>query len=144
MPMPAKRYDLIDTTADIGIRAYGKSLPDIFESCAVAMFDITSDICKVESRAEIFIKLDAPELDMLLVDFLNKFLYYKDTQNFVFASCSVTEIKKEGGKYMLCATARGEVFEAGKHVAGKDVKAATYHRLEINEKDGYATVIFDI
>ena len=141
---PKRMYDLIDTTADIGVKAYGKDLCELFESCALAMFDIISDTKKIDGKGEMEIKLAVDELDQLLVDFLNNLLYFKDTDNFVFASCKVKKISKKNGKWLLDATMSGEVFQKGKHVVGKDVKAATYHRLEINEKEGYATVIFDI
>lgn len=139
-----KRYEIIETTADIGIKSYGKTLSEIFESCALGMFNIISQTKQVECKGELDISIEAPDLEQLLVDFLNLLLYYKDIQNLVFKSCIVKNVTKGKEKYSMRTLVCGEVFQNVKHIVDKDIKAATYHMLEINEKDGYATVIFDI
>jgi SHS2 domain-containing protein len=139
-----RHYEIIDTTADIGVRAFGKGLPGIFESVAMAMFDLTTDTSKVNCKRELNIELDANDIDRLLVDFLNQLLYYKDTENLVFASCNVHYVRVKGNGYTMHATVHGEEFDPRRFISGKDIKAATYHKLDINEKAGYAIVIFDI
>lgn len=138
-------YEYIDTTADMGVKGYGNTLTEMFESCAVGMFNAVSDVKNVVPLREFPIQLQEREIDILLVRFLNALLYYKDTENIVFADCRVNRLKKENdGMYVLNATAYGEPFDRKRHTIGKDVKAATYHKLQIDEKSGYAIVILDI
>lgn len=136
---PMKRYEFIEHTADIGVKAYGKNLDEIFENAAVGMFNIMTDTSRVESLGEYRIELVSPDVESLLVDWLTELLYLEETQDVLFGDF---EVKVEGRK--LVAKARGEKIDRKKHPLKMDVKAVTYHMLEINEKKGYATILFDI
>lgn len=142
--MTGPEYEIIDTTADIGVRVKGKTLEELFSNSALAMFDIISDIKRVEPKGEYRIDLETHDLGMLLVDFLNQLLFLRDTDNVLFGRISVESVEKNGDMYRLLATASGEEFDAKRHVVGKDVKAATHHMLAIDQKAGAATIIFDI
>ena len=71
-----KKYTLIDHTADIGIKAYGKSLSEAFENAAKGMFDIITDNSDIDSVGQYDIELSADDLEQLLVDFLSDLLYF--------------------------------------------------------------------
>ena len=66
-----KQYELIDHTADVAIKAYGKTLSEAFENAAKGMFDIITDNSEVESTGQYNIELKASDLEQLLVDFLS-------------------------------------------------------------------------
>ena len=70
-----KTYELIDHTADVGIKAYGKTLSEAFENAAKGMFDIITDSSEIESIGQYNIELEAPDLEQLLVDWLSELLY---------------------------------------------------------------------
>ena len=44
-----KKYELIDHTADVGVKAFGNNLSECFENAAKAMFDIITDSSEVEN-----------------------------------------------------------------------------------------------
>jgi SHS2 domain-containing protein len=136
-----KKYSFIEHTADIAIRAYGRNLNECFENAAVAMFDIISDTKKVKCVGEYKIELKAENLEQLLVDWLSKLLCLYDINNFLFSKFKVI-IDKE--KNLLSASAKGEEFNLKKHPKGKEIKAVTYHMLEVKEKEHYIQVLFDI
>ena len=58
-------YELIDHTADIGVKAYGKTLDEAFENAAKAMFDIITDKSEIESIGQFDISLEAPNLEQV-------------------------------------------------------------------------------
>lgn len=136
-----KKYSFIEHTADIAIRAYGKNLDECFENAALAMFDIISDTKKIKSIGEYKIELKADNLEQLLVDWLSKLLYLYDSNNFLFCKFKV-KLDKEGNN--LKAEVFGEEFDRKRHPIGKEIKAVTYHLLEVNEKENYVQVLFDI
>ena len=75
-----KPYELIDHTADIAIKAYGKSLSEAFENAAKAMFDIITDSSEIESVGQYDVELEAPDLEQLLVDWLSELLFIHSSQ----------------------------------------------------------------
>jgi SHS2 domain-containing protein len=136
-----KKYSFIEHTADIGIRAYGKSLEECFENAALAMFNIISDTKKISSIGEYELRIKAESIEQLLIDWLSRLLWLYDTNNFLF---SKFEVELDEKNYSLSARIGGEVFNSKKHPRGKDIKAVTYHMLVVNKKEGYVQVLFDI
>ena len=135
-------YELIDHTADVGIKAYGKTLSEAFEHAAKGMFDIITDNSEVESVGQYDIALASADLEQLLVDFLSELLFLNSAQNLVFGFFKVeVDEKKKSLRAHVC----GEPFHSEKHKIGNEIKAVTYHMLEVSKKKPYfVQVLFDI
>jgi len=137
-----KTYELIDHTADIVVKAYGKTLSEAFQNAAKAMFDLITDKSEVESVGQYIIDLEAPDLEQLLVDFLSELLFLNSAKNLVFGFFNITLDDK---KNKLSAVVCGEKFDLSKHKIGAEIKAVTYHMLEVkNKKPFHVKVLFDI
>ena len=137
-----KSYETIDHTADIFIKAYGKTLSETFENAAKGMFDIITDKSEIESVGQYDINLEATDLEQLLVDWLSELLFLSTSQNLVFGFFKVELDKK---KKQLSAKVFGEKYSLSKHKAGIEIKAVTYHMLEVRNKSPYhVQVLFDI
>ena len=137
-----KTYELIDHTADVGLKAYGKTLSEAFENAAKGMFDIITDSSEVESIGQYDIELEASNLEQLLVDWLSDLLYLNTARNLVFGFFKV-DLDEKNNK--LNAIIFGERFDLSKHKIGTEIKAVTYHILEVkNKKPYHAQVLFDI
>jgi SHS2 domain-containing protein len=135
-------YEILDHTADILIRAYGKTLAEAFEHAAKAMFDIITDNSEIESIGQYTIELEAPNIDQLLVDWLSELLFLHGAHNTVFGFFHVTLDTK---KCKLIASVFGEQYDIAKHKIGVEIKAVTYHMLEVRKKSPYQVqVLFDI
>ena len=137
-----KKYELIEHTADVAIKAYGKNLSEAFENAAKAMFDIITDNSEIESVGQYEIKLEAPDLEQLLVDWLSELLFLNTSQNLVFG---FFKIRLDDKKSHLSANVFGEKYNISKHKIGVEIKAVTYHMLEVRNKRPYhVQVLFDI
>jgi SHS2 domain-containing protein len=135
-----KHYDIIEHTADVGVKAYGKTVAEAFEHAAVAMFDIITDESRIDSIGEYDIVLEAPDREQLLVDWLSKLLYLNDAENLVFGRF---EVSITGCR--ISARVFGEKYDTKKHKMGVEIKAVTYHMVQVNEKDPvFVQVLFDI
>lgn len=137
-----KTYEFIDHTADVCIKAYGKTLSEAFENAAKGMFDIITDNSEIDSIGQYDIELEAPDLEQLLVDWLSELLYLNTARNQIFGFFKV-ELDEKNNR--LSAKIFGEKFAISKHKPGTEIKAVTYHMLEVKKKKPYhVQVLFDI
>ena len=137
-----KTYELIDHTADIGVKAYGKTLSEAFENASRGMFDIITDKSEVESVGQYDIQLEADDLEQLLVDWLSELLFLNSAKNLVFGFFKVELDEKNNS---LKGRVFGEKFNVSKHKIGAEIKAVTYHMLEVKKKKPFhVQVLFDI
>jgi SHS2 domain-containing protein len=135
-----KHYELIEHTADVGVKAYGKTVAEAFEHAAEAMFDIITDTSTIQSVGQYDIELEAPDHEQLLVDWLSKLLFLNDAEDLVFGKFEVTITGNR-----ISARVFGEKYDNKKHKMGVEIKAVTYHILQVNEKDPiFVQVLFDI
>lgn len=132
-------YELIEHTADVAVKAYGRDLSEMFANAALGMFNVMTDTSTVKSVGEYKVEVESADLEGLLVDWLTELLYLFDTQEVFMRECDVSI---DGNK--LSASVRGENLDRERHPLKSDVKAATYHMLEINEEEGYVVVLLDI
>ena len=138
----ARRFEILDHTADIGLIVYGENLKALFENAGEAFFRLLTDVRRVRYRVEKRIDIGGESLDRLMVDWLSELLYLHDVENLLFRRFKV-ESAGEGG---LRAVAKGEPFQEGVHVINTEVKAVTYHRIEVRQENGHwrAQVILDL
>jgi SHS2 domain-containing protein len=133
------RYEVVEHTADTGITAYGKDTNEIFENAAYGMFDLMTDVRRVRLVGEVRLEVEAHDLGSLLVDWLSELLFIHEAENVFFAEFDV-----ELDDLTLTGRARGEEVDPERHRLQTQIKAVTYHMLEVNPEEGYATVILDI
>jgi len=137
-----KRFEILDHTADIGIIVYGEDLKALFENAGKAFFHLITDLRKVRRRIERKIIIEGESLDRLMVDWLSELLYLHDVESLLFKEFKIESVGEDG----LKAIAKGEPFQEGVHVIKTEVKAVTYHRIEVRQEKGRwrAQVIFDL
>ncbi len=115
--------------ADIGVRGIGETVEQAFEQAAVALTAVMVDIASIMPVQSVKISCEAPELELLLVDWLNAIIYEMATQNMLFCRFKVTI---DGGK--LQGSAWGEPLNRDKHHPAVEVKGATFTGLHVGRK----------
>jgi len=136
-------YEVIDHTADIGIRVAAESLEEVFIRTAEAMFDVmVASKPNLIPSINIPIEVKARSADELLVKWLQEILYIFDTRHLVLSKFFIDEISETS----LTGGALGLKFDTTRHEMKRQIKAVTYHMLLVEKKtDGWhAQVIFDI
>jgi SHS2 domain-containing protein len=138
-----KSYEILDHTADILLKSYGPSLAEAFEHAAVGMFDQIYLTTDVKPIGEFQVDLQNDDIEQLLVEWLSELLYIHETQKVVFAKFTVNLDEKNN---KLVSQAYGENIDPEKHVIANEIKAVTYHMLEIGQEDGtyFVKVLLDI
>ena len=137
-----KRFEILDHTADIGLIVYGENLRVLYENAGEAFFHIITDLRKVRRRVEKRIDIKGESLDRLMVDWLSELLYLHDVESLLFKGFKVKCVGEDG----LSAIVKGEPFQEGVHVIKTQVKAVTYHRIEVRQNNGHwrAQIILDL
>ena len=79
-----KPFEIVDHTADISIKVYGKSLKELFENSSLGMFNILADLEGITTSTELEIKVDAPDKEELLIEWLDELLYNFYTKHIIF------------------------------------------------------------
>ena len=140
-----KNYELIEHTADIGIKVKGRGLKELFKNTALSMFDIMAEkkfLPKVARLKEKKIKIEqkAENLEELFVNWLNELLSLSQTKELIFNDFKIRRLKENE----LEAEVFGDNIKDYK--VNTEIKAATYHELKIEkDKSGWkASVIFDV
>jgi SHS2 domain-containing protein len=141
-PVP---YEFFDHTGDIGVSIRARTLAQLFADAASAFTDSITAIERIEPKRPEELDVDAPELDLLLVDFLSELLYRFDTRAWLTRNAELELQEKDGG-WALQGTLRGERLDPARHDVKVLVKAVTYHGLHVERVDGLwtARVVFDI
>lgn len=136
------KYVFIDHTADIGIEAFGATLPELFSNAAFALFDIIADLDMVENKVTCNLEITGIDREQLLVNWLSELLYLHDVKNYLFKNFLITNLTDTH----LSASVQGEAFVENKHIIKTEIKAVTYHGLSIvqEETQWKARVIFDL
>ncbi|MGB9927089.1 MAG: archease [Methanosarcina sp.] len=146
MPSQRKKYEYLEHTADAKFLAYGKTLEEVFENAALAMFNVMIDTEKVSKEMASEIILDSPDLESLLIDWLSELLYLFEVEEVIFKDFEVEEIKQDKDGYSLKAWASGEKFYPESHPFETEIKAVTYNQLKVEEtSEGWeAQVVVDL
>ena len=145
-------YEFLEHTADVKFRAKGSSFEEVFSSAANAMNEvIRGDIKIVEQRAVTF-DVKGKDVEELLYNFLEEFLFLLESEDFLVSSASeieILEVSSEDGKIdegslELKAVVLGDSAENYKFT--NDVKAVTYSEMRVYEKDGefFSEVVLDV
>lgn len=131
--MQPSRFEILDHTADVAVRVYGSTLPELFENAALAMFSVMVDLDTVPCTETRTISLAAPSLEDLLVAWLDELIFLFETEHLVFCRFAVKQFTSGRceARPAMSAEARGGPYGAGVVRTGAAVKAATYHNLSI-------------
>jgi len=137
-----KTYEVIDHTADMGIKAYGRTKRALFKNAAEGMFDLIVDKKNILLKKKIEIDIKAPDIKELFVSWLRELLYQYSAKGMIFKKITILNFSDT----RIFAEACGEKMNLKKHVFKNDLKAVTYHDFDIKKvKDGWqAQVIFDV
>lgn len=128
--VPPIKYEYLDHTADVQLHAWGDTLEEAFEQCAMAMFGYMTDIRKVEIGAVHRIEAEGHDLQSLLFHFLDELLFLFSAEPYIVAKkVKITEFDRDD--FRIRATVYGEEFIIGKHSQEAEVKAITYSAMQI-------------
>ena len=123
------RWEHFRHGADIGVRGIGVTQSEAFEQIGLALTTVIADLASVRTDTPIQIRCEAPDGELLLVDWLNALIYEMATRTMLLGRFAVT-IRD----HSLEATAWGEPLDRERHKPAVEVKGATYAELQVGQR----------
>ncbi len=114
--------------ADIGVRGIGASKEEAFEQAAVALTAVIADIYTVVPTEVVEVTCEAPDDELLFVDWLNALVYEMAIRQMLFSRFEV----HISGQH-LHAKVWGEAIDIARHQPAVEVKGATYTELLVKQ-----------
>ena len=136
-------YEIIEHTADVGLKVNGTTLKELFENAASGMFYIVAHKkSSANEHKKIQIKKEVEDFEELLVDWLSELLYIFDSQKILFSNFKILELNNSG----VIGEAFGEKIDPSKNTLQTEIKAVTFHDLKIEKNNAGFTckIIFDV
>ena len=137
-----KKFEFLEHMADAYVAAYGKDLAEAFESAALAMFDVMTEVEKVKAEVEDYVEVEAEDEYALLYSWLEDLIAKSDINGMLYSRFKVSKIDETPDGLRLEAKIWGEKFNSEKHPQKVGVKAVTYHRMEILKELNRVTLKF--
>jgi SHS2 domain-containing protein len=128
---PGGAWEHFPHAADIGVRGFGASLAQCFEQAALALTAVVAEPGCVRPETAVEIHCQAPDAELLLVDWLNAIVYEMATRRMLFGQFQVSI---QGT--VLKGLARGESIDIARHRPAAEVKGATLSELEVAQTPG--------
>lgn len=125
--MCAPPFEILEHPADIGFRAWGSTVAELFENAALALISIAGEVDPVEPVREYPLEAAGTDVESRLVAWLSEVLYWVDGRHIRFRRFRVTAM--DGLR--VVAVGLGEPWDGSRHHARLIVKAVTWHQLKV-------------
>lgn len=139
-----RRFEFIEHTADVVVKAYGDSVEEAFASAAEALFDIITDGAGIAPTNNTEFEVESIDREGLLVGFLSRLILLFETERVVGSQFDICFLSSNKLKAKMAV----ESFDEVRHGQGLHVKAVSYHMLRIVEgvdgDESYVQVLFDV
>jgi SHS2 domain-containing protein len=139
------KFEILDISGDVGIRAYGENCEDAFANAGIGMYSLITDIEKIEEKQTVEIEAKGDSLEGLLVSYLNELIFQFDTYGFIGKRIEIVTFSNQPLAFIMVKV-YGEEFDPNRHERRLLVKAATYHNIKVENVNNNweVEVIFDI
>jgi SHS2 domain-containing protein len=123
-------YRFLDHTADLGVEVTAATLPELFVEALRGLTDTLTDLGRVSASGSKDLELEAPDLEILLVDWLNEAIVWFEIDGLVLSDAEIQLDEADSG-WRLSGSVQGESYDTERHTLKTLIKAVTYHRLSI-------------
>ncbi len=132
-------FEILEHPADIGFRARGRTLAELFEQAGEAMASIALELEDIAPRREYPLSAEGPDLEALLVNWLSEVLYWMDGERIAFRRFRLDRVSPTA----VTGAGLGEPRDPARHRAKLIVKAVTYHQLRVAEvPEGWTAEVY--
>ena len=127
----AGKFEFMEHTADVYVRAHGKTMEEAYENAALSMFETITDTDKVAAAQEDSLEVEAEDQYALLYNWLEQLLVKSETEGMLYSKFQISSWKETAENFKFKAKIWGEKFDPQKHPQKVAVKAVTYHLMVV-------------
>ena len=138
----SKNYRLTTRQSELAVRVIGNSQADLFANSAFALFDVMTDVDKIEIKEELPLEVEGMDRDDLLVNWMRELLYLYQGSGYMLKEFRIHDVKDTVVKAEVC----GEKIDPDRHEIRKEISAVAYNQ-GLMQKTGNqwtAQLIFEI
>jgi SHS2 domain-containing protein len=125
------KFEFLEHTADVYVRAHGKNMEEAYENAALSMFETMTDTEKIAQTQEETVEVEAEDQYALLYNWLEALLVKFETENMLYSKFQIISWKETSESFKIKAKIWGEKFNPAKHPQKVAVKAVTYHLMVV-------------
>jgi SHS2 domain-containing protein len=139
-------YEVLEHPADVGFRARGRTLEDLFANAALAMMSLACDAEGLAEHEARDVQAAGGDCESLLFAWLAEILAVQDAEKLFFRRAEVIELGETPDGWRIRGRMFGEKYDKARHRAGTYIKAVTYHQLRVEQTAGgwLAQVYLDV
>ena len=137
-----KRYRLMPRQSEIAVRISGNSQADLFANSAFALFDVMTDVEKVDIKDRVPLEVEGADRDDLMVNWMRELLYLYQGSGYLLKEFHILEAKDTLVKAEVC----GEKIDPDRHEINKEILGIAYQqsRMQKTGDQWTAQLIFEI
>ena len=128
--------------SELAVRIVGNSQADLFANSAFALFDVMTDLEKIEVKERLPLEVEGADRDDLMVNWMRELLYLYQGSGYLLKEFQIHEVKDTLVKADVC----GEKIDPDRHDMKKEITAVAYHqsRMEKTGNQWTAQLIFEV
>ena len=136
------KYKITDHTADFGMHVFGSDLQDLFTNAAHALFDVITDIERVEGVKTRELHVTGDDWPDLMVNWLREMLFLWTGSELLVKEVLIRSISA----YELTANVLADPYNPDRHIIKDEIKAVTYHQIQVEKGEAgwESKIIFDV
>lgn len=137
-----KKYRILNRPSELVIKVSGKTQAELFANSAFALFDLMTEIEKVEVRDHLPLEVEGVDRDDLMVNWMRELLYLFQGSGYLLKEIRVTEVRED----YVRGEVSGEKFDPDRHEIQREIRSVVFHQSRM-QKTGdrwTAQVIFEI
>ena len=137
-----KKYRLTTRQSELAVKVMGGSQADLFANSAFALFDVMSDMAKIEVKERLPLEVEGTDRDDLLVNWMRELLYLYQGSGYLLKEFVIREVKDTSLKAEVC----GEKIDPDRHEIKQEIAAVAYHQSRMTKTGNQwtAQLIFEV
>jgi SHS2 domain-containing protein len=120
----SKNYRLTTRQSELAVRVIGNSQADLFANSAFALFDVMTDVDKIDIKEELPLEVEGMDRDDLLVNWMRELLYLYQGSGYMLKEFRIHDVKDTVLKAAVC----GEKIDPDRHEIRKEISAVAYNQ----------------
>ena len=137
-----KNYRITTHQNELAVRIVGNSQADLFANSGFALFDVLSDIDKIEAAERLSLEVEGSDRDDLMVNWIRELLYLYQGSGYLLKEFKISEVKDT----LVKADVAGEKIDPDRHEIKQEIAAVAFHksRMQKTGNQWIAQVIFEV
>ena len=137
-----KKYRLTTRQSELAVKVTGGSQADLFANSAFALFDVISDVEKIDAKERLPLEVEGTDRDDLLVNWMRELLYLYQGSGYLLKEFVIREVKDTSLKAEVC----GEKIDPDRHEIKQEIAAVAYHQSRMTKTGDQwtAQLIFEV